>query len=138
MPGRRRGRALQMVGAGLTLPNGNGARNGVAWQVAGPDRRRRPSRRRFARRVHSLTVPGCAGMYSYIIRRIIATIPVLLFDATAEFDVVRTVLGIAIGAMGYLVARVSGGKGLRSLGYGGLVLLVAVAVAAIKNLLSDR
>jgi hypothetical protein len=69
---------------------------------------------------------------------LIATLPVVMFDSTGEFDVVRTVLSIFIGAMGYAVGRLSGGSRTRSLVYGGIVLLLAVVIALIKNTLSGH
>ena len=68
----------------------------------------------------------------------IATLPIVLFGATNEFDVVRTVLGIFIGTMGYAVARLTGTSRLRSLIYGGFVLLFAITIAILKNVLSGH
>jgi hypothetical protein len=69
---------------------------------------------------------------------VIATLPVVVFDSTGEFDVVRTVLGVFIGSMGYVVGRSSGAGYTRSLVYGGVVLLLAVAIAVLKNILSGH
>jgi hypothetical protein len=68
----------------------------------------------------------------------IATLPVVVFGSTAEFDVVRTVLSVFIGAMGYAVGRLSGAGRTRSLMYGGAVLLLAMVIAVIKNILSGH
>ena len=68
----------------------------------------------------------------------IATLPLLVFDSTTEFDVVRTVLGVFIGALGFEVGRLSGAGRVRSVVFGGLVLLLAVAIAVTKNILSGH
>ena len=68
----------------------------------------------------------------------IATLPVLVFDSTTEFDVVRTVLAVFIGALGYEVGRLSGAGRARSVVSGGLVLLLALAIAVTKNILSGH
>jgi hypothetical protein len=68
----------------------------------------------------------------------IATVPVVLFGSTAEFDVARTVLSIFIGAVGYAVGRLSGAGQMRSIVYGGAVLALAVVVALMKNVLSGH
>ena len=69
---------------------------------------------------------------------VIATLPVVLFGPTGEFDVVRTVLSVFIGATGYAVGRLSGATRTRSLVYGAVVLLLAVVIAVIKNILSGH
>jgi hypothetical protein len=69
---------------------------------------------------------------------VIATLPVAVFGSTGEFDVVRTVLSVFIGAMGYAVGRLNGASRTRSLVYGGAVLLFAVTIAVIKNVLSGH
>jgi hypothetical protein len=68
----------------------------------------------------------------------IATLPIIAFDSTTEFDVVRIVLGVFIGAMGYEVGRLGGAGRVRSVIYGGLVLLLAVAIAVLKNVLGGH
>ncbi len=69
---------------------------------------------------------------------VVATVPIVLFDATGEFDAVRAVLSLLIGAAGYGVARFSGADRLRSLASGGVVLLLAATIAVVKNILSGH
>ena len=68
----------------------------------------------------------------------ITTVPVLLFDATAEFDAVRLILGLIIGAAGYGVARGGGAGRVRSLISAGVVVVLAVTIAVVKNVLSGH
>ncbi len=69
---------------------------------------------------------------------VLATIPILLWPATAEFDVVRWVLALFISFVGFEVARSSGaGRGRASL-YGGTLLVTAVTIAVVKNILSGH
>ena len=68
----------------------------------------------------------------------IATVPIVLLDATAEFDAVRTILCLLIGAAGYGVARASGVSRVRALVSAGVVLLLAATIAVIKNILSGH
>jgi len=69
---------------------------------------------------------------------VLATIPVLLWPATAELDVVRELLALFIGFVGFQVARSSGAGRVRSLVYGASLLAVAVTVAVLKNVLSGH
>ena len=69
---------------------------------------------------------------------LISTVPIVVFDSTGEFDVVRTVLAVFIGAMGYTVGLLTGASRARSLVYGGMVLLLAVVIAVTKNILSGH
>ena len=69
---------------------------------------------------------------------VIATLPVGVVGSTGEFDVVRAVLSVFIGATGYAVGRLSGGSRIRSLVYGGAVLVFATTIAVIKNVLSGH
>ncbi|HUS43264.1 MAG TPA: hypothetical protein VMY16_11410 [Ilumatobacteraceae bacterium] len=69
---------------------------------------------------------------------VIATVPVLLWPSTAEFDVVRWVLALFIAGVGFEVARSSGARRSRSLLYSGALLGVAVTVALLKNVLSGH
>lgn len=68
----------------------------------------------------------------------IATVPVVLFDATVEFDLVRAILSLLIGASGYFVARFGGADRVRSMVSGGVVLVLAATVAVVKNILSGH
>lgn len=69
---------------------------------------------------------------------VLATIPVLLWPATAELDVVRELLALFIALVGFQVARSSGAGRVRSLVYGASLLAVAVTVAVLKNVLSGH
>lgn len=68
----------------------------------------------------------------------ITTVPIVLLDATAEFDAVRLVLSLLIGTAGYGVARGSGASPLRSWVAAGVVVALAATIAVIKNLLSGH
>jgi len=77
-------------------------------------------------------IVGAAGV------AVLATIPILLWPATAEFDVVRAVLALFISLVGFEVARSSGAGRTRSLLYGATLLLAAVTIAVVKNILSGH
>lgn len=68
----------------------------------------------------------------------LATIPVLLFPDSAELDVVRLVLAALIALVGYAVARGAGATTARSIAYAVSILLLATAVALIKNVLAGH
>lgn len=65
----------------------------------------------------------------------LVTVPVLVLQRPAAFAIARLVLAVFIGGVGYLVARSSGGSRPRALLYGVSVLVLALAVALVKNLL---
>jgi predicted membrane protein len=69
---------------------------------------------------------------------VLATIPILLWPATAEFDVVRWTLAVFISLVGFQVARSSGAGRGRSLVYGAALLATAVTIAVAKNILSGH
>jgi predicted membrane protein len=69
---------------------------------------------------------------------VLATIPILLWPATAEFDVVRWTLALFISFVGFEVARSSGAGRGRSLAYGATLLVAAVTIAVLKNILSGH
>lgn len=75
---------------------------------------------------------GAAGV------AVLATIPILLWQATAEFDVVRWTLALFISFVGFEVARSSGAGRTRSLLYGVVLLAIAVTIAVVKNILSGH
>jgi hypothetical protein len=66
---------------------------------------------------------------------VLATIPMLLFADSIEFAVVRFTLAGFIGVVGFAVARSGGASLLRSALYGASILIVATAIAALKNFL---
>jgi hypothetical protein len=67
---------------------------------------------------------------------VLATIPMLFFPDSIEFDVVRLTLAGFIGVVGFAVARVGGASRLRAFLYGASILIVATGVAALKNFLT--
>jgi VIT1/CCC1 family predicted Fe2+/Mn2+ transporter len=69
---------------------------------------------------------------------LLATLPVLLFPDSAELDVVRLVLAALIALVGYAVARGAGASPARSMVYGFSILVIATAVALIKNVLAGH
>jgi hypothetical protein len=69
---------------------------------------------------------------------LLATIAVLLFPDSAELDVVRLVLAALIALVGYAVARGAGASPARSMVYGFSILVIATAVALIKNVLAGH
>ena len=88
--------------------------------------------RRSDRRTIGAQLVGATGV------AVLATIPILLWPTTAEFDAVRWVLALFISFVGFQVARSSGAGGGRSLVYGATLLLVAVTIAVVKNILSGH
>jgi hypothetical protein len=75
---------------------------------------------------------GAAGV------AVLATIPIVLWPATAEFDVVRGALALFISFVGFAVARSSGAGRTRALLYGATLLVAAVTIAVVKNILSGH
>jgi hypothetical protein len=69
---------------------------------------------------------------------LLATVPVVLLPATAELDVVRLVLAGFVAAVGFAVARNSGAGTRRSAIYAASLMVVALAIALLKNVLSGH
>jgi hypothetical protein len=69
---------------------------------------------------------------------LLVTVPVVLLPATAELDVVRLVLAGFVAAIGYAVARNSGASMRRSAIYAASILVIALAIAVLKNVLSGH
>lgn len=69
---------------------------------------------------------------------VLVTVPVLLLPATAELDVARLFLGGFVGAVGFAVARNSGASPRRSAIYAASILVLALAIALLKNVLSGH
>jgi hypothetical protein len=67
----------------------------------------------------------------------ICTVPILLFPANVELETVRLVLAGFIGAVAYTTARGNGATKWRAFFYGLTLLLVALAIALAKNLLTS-
>ncbi len=68
----------------------------------------------------------------------LATVPIVLFGASVEFDLVRLMLAGLVGGAGFGVARTGGASVARSVLVGISVLLVALAVAVAKNFLGGH
>jgi hypothetical protein len=68
----------------------------------------------------------------------LASLGVLLVPDDAEVAVIELVLAALIGAVGYAVARGAGATVLRSVLYAGTVLVIAVAIAIVKNALAGH
>ena len=69
---------------------------------------------------------------------IVATVPVLVFPPTAELDVSRLALALFIGLVAFAIARQAGASRGRSLTYTAIVLVLAFAIAIVKNVLSGH
>jgi hypothetical protein len=64
---------------------------------------------------------------------LLASIPVLVFDESAELAAVELVLAAFVGLVGFAVARGAGASRSRSLGYAIVVLVAALLIAGLKN-----
>ena len=69
---------------------------------------------------------------------VIATIPILLAPPESELESARLALALTIGLAGFAVARTDGAPVLRSILYGGVILVMALAIALIKNTLAGH
>lgn len=69
---------------------------------------------------------------------VVCTVPVLLLPGDTQADVVRLVLGFILGLTGYMTARHVGAGAVRSAVAGGIALLIGLATAVIKNVLSGH
>lgn len=65
----------------------------------------------------------------------LATLVVLVVPESAELDVVRYLLAGLVGVVGYAAARASGASQGRSLAYAAITLVIAIAIAVVKNAL---
>jgi hypothetical protein len=65
----------------------------------------------------------------------ICTVPVILFPAESEYDVVRLLLALLLGIAGYAAGRSGGASVARSLVSGLTTLVLGIAVALVKNAL---
>lgn len=68
----------------------------------------------------------------------LGTLPVLLLPERFEVRVVALLLAVSIAAVGFFVARGGGASRLRSILYAVIVLVLAVAVAELKNVLAGH
>ena len=69
---------------------------------------------------------------------LLATVPVIIFPASVELDVVEFVLAFFIAVVGYAVSRGSGATRVRSLVYGATLLIVAGFVVLVKIALTGH
>jgi hypothetical protein len=69
---------------------------------------------------------------------LLATVPVIIFPASVELDVVEFVLAFFIAVVGYAVSRSSGATRIRSLVYGATLLIVAGFVVLVKIALTSH
>lgn len=93
------------------------------------------SKGRLRREDAELVVAQLAGA---ALVAIVATVPVLVFPPTAELDVARLALALFIGLVAFTIARQAGASRGRSLSYTAIVLVLAVAIAVVKNVLSGH
>ena len=75
---------------------------------------------------------GAAGV------ALLASIPVVLFPESVELELVELLLATFIALVGFAVARGGGATRARALLYGLSVLVVAVAIALVKNALAGH
>ena len=66
---------------------------------------------------------------------VVVTVPLILLPDETERDFVRLELGLVIGVIGFLVARARGAHRVRAVLAGVGALVLASAVAAVKNFL---
>jgi hypothetical protein len=70
---------------------------------------------------------GAAGV------ALLASIPVVLFPASVELELVELLLAAFIAVVGFAVARGGGATRARAMVYALSVLVIAVAIALVKN-----
>jgi hypothetical protein len=75
---------------------------------------------------------GAAGV------ALLAWLGVVVAPPSAELEVVEAVLAALIGCAGFAVARGAGAGRLRAAVYAGFVLVVALAIAVLKNYLAGH
>jgi hypothetical protein len=64
---------------------------------------------------------------------LLASVPVILFPASVELEIVELSLAAFISVEGFLVARGGGATRVRALFYALSVLVIAVVIAELKN-----
>ncbi|MGH1565405.1 hypothetical protein [Mumia sp. DW29H23] len=69
---------------------------------------------------------------------LLASVPVLVLPESWELEAVETVLAVFISATGFAVARSGGASYLRAAVYAVAVLVVALAIAVVKNALAGH
>jgi hypothetical protein len=75
---------------------------------------------------------GAAGV------ALLASIPVVLFPASVELELVELLLAAFIAVVGFAVARGGGATRARAMVYALSVLVIAVAIALVKNGLASH
>lgn len=73
-----------------------------------------------------------------VVVAVLATVPALLVDESAELDAVRLVVAGFIAVVGFAVASTSGASRLRSSIYAIGTLIAALVVAGVKNTLAGH
>ena len=81
---------------------------------------------------------GFAQLGAAAVVAALCSIPVLLFDDGADVEAASWVPALIIGIAGYLVARQSEKTRLQSVIVGGGVMILGLAVAAVKNFLAGH
>lgn len=74
-------------------------------------------------------IAGAAGV------AFLCTIPVLLFGDSNEVQAATVVPGVIVGIAGYFTARAGGRSKTQALILGGIVMVLGLTVAAVKNFL---
>jgi hypothetical protein len=93
----------------------------------------RAGRLRYWDRLQALAELAAAAFVAAIV-----SMPVLLFADRTEQQVAPVVLALIIGGVGYLVERASGRSRPTSSLLGVIALVIALAVATLKNLLAGH
>lgn len=90
---------------------------------------------RFVRRDVEI---GLAQLLGAAAVAVLGTIPVLVLPSTAERDGDRIVLALFVGLLAYLTGRSAGGSRLRAVISSVVAMILALAVAVTKNVLSGH
>ncbi len=78
---------------------------------------------------------GIAQMAGAVIVAALCTIPVLMVSDANDVSVTSFVPALIVGGAGYAVARAGGRTTMQSVVVGGVVLMLGLAVAGVKNFL---
>lgn len=81
---------------------------------------------------------GLAQLAGALAVALVVTVPFVLLPDSSEWDVARLEIAGLIGVVAFLVARADGAGRLRATLYATGVVVLAAAVATIKNLLSGH
>lgn len=69
---------------------------------------------------------------------VLCSVPIVLLPATSELDAVRLLLAGFIAVVAFAVARGAGASTIRATIYAAITLIVGLAVAVVKNVLSGH